>query len=414
MTWHFEFYGSIEFWAAVAAVAVLVRTAGGSATTKGLVLLASSSALLLAIPRFGIVDLLEVWAIAAFSFAAARLLTRPDLSPRRRKLTAVIGIAAVVAALAFFKYRFIEDLFLPRPSGVRTPSDMLFLLGVSYFSFKALHVVVEAYKGSIREVAALDYLNYFTFFPSFISGPISRYPQFVAQLGPAARGGLKRDLLLAGERIVHGLFKKLVLARLMLPYSLLGRPVETLSRGQIALGLYATALYFYFDFAGYSDLAIGAARLLGMELPENFDKPFFRRNIRDLWTHWHMTLTSWLVDYVYWPLVRRLRNVDLFRPRPVLLSTVAMTLTFIACGMWHGETVNFLVWGACHGLGISAVTVYQRRKRAIPVPALQRYFRSRTSAVLGAIGTFHFFAALLTLFLFDLTQIRGLFAALVR
>src|SRR6185369_4358856 len=167
MTWHFEFYGSIEFWAAVAAVAVLVRTAGGSATTKGLVLLASSSALLLAIPRFGLVDLLEVWAIAAFSFAAARLLTRPDLSPRRRKLTAVIGIAAVVAALAFFKYRFIEDLFLPRPSGVRTPSDMLFLLGVSYFSFKALHVVVEAYKGSIREVAALDYLNYFTFFPSF-------------------------------------------------------------------------------------------------------------------------------------------------------------------------------------------------------------------------------------------------------
>jgi alginate O-acetyltransferase complex protein AlgI len=409
MTWSFDFYGTIQFWVAVAAVAVLVRSVGGSARVKGLVLLASSAALLLAIPRFGLVDLLAVFGIAGTAFAAIRILCRPGGDPARRAWIAGMGIAAVIAALAFFKYRFVQDLFVPRPAQPpAAPSDYLFLLGVSYFSFKLIHLTVETYKRGVAQVRPLDYLNYIAFFPSFISGPISRYPHFAAQLGPVERGTLKRDLALGGERIVHGLFKKFALGSLVLPFSLMGGA----GSGQpptlqgMALGLYATALYFYFDFAGYSDLAIGTARLLGMELPENFDRPFLRRNIRELWSHWHMSLSNWLMDYVYWPLVRKLRNISWFRPRPVLLSTVAMTVTFIICGMWHGEAVTFIIWGAYHGLGISALTVFQRQQRSIRIPWIQSFLRSPASQVVGAIATFHFFAAGLALFTLDLQQLR--------
>jgi len=416
MTWRFEFYGSLQFWVALMVVAVLVRAGGASARVKGVLLLASSTALLLAIPRFGLLDLVLVWAITGSSFLAARALTGPSSDAARRRSIAIAGGGLVLAALAFFKYRYVQDLFSFGSGVGPAASDYLFLLGISYFSFKALHVVIETHRRSITTVAALDYFNYITFFPSFISGPISRYPQFVEQLGPVPPGTLESDLSRGGQRIVHGLFKKLVLAKLVFPFTLMaiGGSLDAVGRRGIALGLYASALYFYFDFAAYSDLAIGAARLLGMTLPENFDNPFLRRNIRELWTHWHMSLTSWLVDYVYWPVVRRLRQVALFRPRPVLLSTAAMTVTFIACGLWHGEALNFILWGACHGVAISLVTVYQRRKRTVRSPALQRYFQSRTGAVIGAVGTFHFFAAALVLFLFDLSQLRILARALLR
>jgi alginate O-acetyltransferase complex protein AlgI len=408
MSWSFDFYGTLQFWAAVLAVALLVRALGANARVKGLVLLCASSALLLALPRFSVQHLLGLYAIAAIAFLAARSLCKPGGDERRRTFIAVTAVVAVVGALVFFKYRLVQGLILP-PTG-----RVLFFLGISYFSFKAIHLVVEAWKRAIPKVALLDTLNYMTFFPSLISGPIARYPHFAAQLGPVAPGTLKRDLLQGCERIIHGLFKKLVLAGFLFPWSLSGRAHPVESPRELALALYASAFYFYFDFAGYSDLAVGSARLLGMELPENFDRPFLQRNVRELWTHWHMSLTNWLVDYIYWPLVRTLRNTGLFRPRPVLLSSVAMTLTFLVCGLWHGEGPNFVLWGAWHGLGISVVTVYQRQKRAIPVPALQRWYRSRASQVAGAVLTFHFFAAGLLLFLLDMGKLRALAAVILR
>jgi len=182
----------------------------------------------------------------------------------------------------------------------------------------------------------------------------------------------------------------------------------------VAVGLYAYAFYFYFDFAGYTDMAIGAARLMGIELPENFNRPFLQRNIRELWSGWHMSLTNWLVDYIYWPLVRKLRNREYFQARPMILSILAMNATFIACGAWHGEALHFIVWGVYHGMGISLLMVYQRRKRTIRVPAVQRYFRSRASRVAGTVATFHFFALGLALFVLDLDQLRELVGALLR
>ena len=127
-----------------------------------------------------------------------------------------------------------------------------------------------------------------------------------------------------------------------------------------------------------------------------------------------MSLTGWLIDYVYWPVVRKLRNVEFFRPRPVLLSIVGMNVTFVACGMWHGESPHFILWGAYHGLGISALNLYQRQKRKIRSKLLQRYFASRYSRWVGMFATFNFFAAGLALFVLDIDKLRTLLSAVVR
>ena len=413
--WRFEFYNSAAFWGVLVAVVVLVRLLGASARVKALALLVLSSGLILALPSVGPGGLALFLGFAGATLWTARLLCRDSDGTGRRRLIAILGILGVLGFLAFFKYWVVQDVLRGRGFRAATPSDHLFLIGVSYFSFKAIHTIVEAYRRSIPAVDGLVYLNYITFFPAFISGPISRYPQFATQMGPVERGTLRRDLIQGGERIVHGLFKKLVLVKLTFPYVLgQGKALGALEPWEVAVGLYAYAFYFYFDFAGYTDMAIGAARLMGMELPENFNRPFLQRNIRDLWSSWHMSLTNWLVDYIYWPLVRKLRNLEFFQARPLLLSIVGMNVTFLACGAWHGEALHFILWGAYHGAGISLLMIYQRRKRSIRAPLVQRYFRSRTSRVVGSVVTFHFFALGLALFVLDLGQLRELLGALLR
>jgi alginate O-acetyltransferase complex protein AlgI len=292
---------------------------------------------------------------------------------------------------------------------------MIRMIGVSYFSFRMIHFLVESYRKKIRALAPFAYFDYIIFFPAFISGPINGYNHFIFQVCSPVSSKLGFDLRAGGERIVHGLFKKLVLAQLLYPniLSVQSDALSGMSFVKAALGLYAYALYFYFDFAGYTDLAIGCARLIGIELPENFNRPFLKRNIRELWTNWHMSLTSWLVDYIYWPIVRKLRNLEYFRHHPVFLSNLGMIITFIACGMWHGETANFILWGAYHGVGISCLTIYQREKRKARSPLLQKYFRSRISTVLGAILTFNFFAFGLSLFVLDIGKLRILAASIL-
>jgi alginate O-acetyltransferase complex protein AlgI len=391
-------------------VAVGARLLGRSAAARKAFLGGTSALMLLAIPGFGPRSLSLVVALILLTYAIGLLLAKGALSDGRgRKLAAGAGITGVLAFLAFFKYGPVQELFLPATAG------LLRMIGVSYFSFRMIHFLVEAYRRKIENLDLLTYIDYILFFPAFISGPINRYGHFAAQLAPRIPSGAAADLRAGMERIVHGLFKKIVLAQLLYPYVLSSRPDALAAMGPIdvVLGLYAYAFYFYFDFAGYTDLAVGCARLIGLELPENFNNPFLKRNIRELWTNWHISLTSWLVDYIYWPLVRRFRSLEFFRRRPVFLSNLGMIITFIACGMWHGESANFVLWGAYHGLGIAALTVYQREKRKVRRPFLKRYFSSRLSAAWGTLLTFHFFAFGLALFVLDVGKLRVLVAALV-
>jgi len=416
--WDFNFYYSVPFWVFAILIALGGRLFSRSATGKRLFLGLASVLMLLAIPGFGLAVLGLIIALSLLTYVIGAGLSgsSPGSPGIRRKLAAAAGIAAVLAFLAFFKYWFIQGLFMPIDGpGGSASTDMIRMIGVSYFSFRMIHFLVESYRKKIQDLDLLAYVDYIIFFPAFISGPINRYNHFASQVCSPTSSRLAADLRAGGERIVHGLFKKLVLAQLLYPHILPVRPDVLSGMGffSAVLGLYAYALYFYFDFAGYTDLAIGCARLIGIELPENFNNPFLKRNIRELWTNWHMSLTSWLVDYIYWPIVRRFRGFDYFRRHPVFLSNLGMIITFIACGMWHGETANFILWGAYHGVGIACLTIYQRAKRKARSPLLQRYFRSKTSTVLGTILTFNFFALGLSLFVLDLEKLRILAAAVL-
>jgi len=289
------------------------------------------------------------------------------------------------------------------------------MIGVSYFSFRMLHFLVESSRKKIENLDLLAYIDYIIFFPGFISGPINRYNHFASQVCSPTASRLPPDLRAGFARIVHGMFKKFVMAQVLYPYILSTQPERLSGMGLLGAvsGLYAYAFYFYFDFAGYTDLALGCARLMGIELPENFNNPFLKRNIRELWANWHMSLTSWLVDYIYWPIVRKFRGLDYFRRHPIFLSNLGMIITFIACGMWHGETPNFVLWGAYHGIGIAILTIYQREKRKARSPWLQKYFRSKLSSVLGTILTFNFFAFGLSLFVLDIGKFRILVSAIL-
>ena len=178
----------------------------------------------------------------------------------------------------------------------------------------------------------------------------------------------------------------------------------------IAIGAYAYTIYIYFDFAGYSDIAIGSARIMGIVLPENFNNPFMKRNIQELWANWHMSLTRWLTDYVYWPLAKVLRKSKFLGSRPIVLSIISIIITFVVCGMWHGEALNFVIWGFYHGLGLAILNVYQKQKRKVRNAFIRKYFHSVFSRGVGIVVTFHFFVFGILLFSFDVTKLRELFA----
>jgi alginate O-acetyltransferase complex protein AlgI len=407
--WKFDFYYSFPFWLSFAAVVLISRLLSFSPKWKRFSLLIFSFLFLLAIPRFHLYDLLVLLTTTVIAYSVTYILCKRAGAgdPWKRKWWAALGILVVISILAFFKYHFIQDFIFARVSFVKQrPADYVFLLGVSYFSFKMLHTIIEAYKLKITNLNFLNYINYILFFPSFISGPINRFNHFAQQLDDESPRIFWNDFKSGLERIVHGLFKKFVIVQILFPYIQIfsgeASSISQLPFHRIALGLYAYALYFYFDFSAYSDLAIGCGRILGIALPENFNNPFLRRNIRELWANWHMSLTQWLIDYVYWPLVRKFRNLNYFRTHPLQLSVVAMTITFLACGMWHGETVNFILWGAYHGIGISIVTVYQRIKYRIKLAFMRKYFASRFSKTVGAFMTFNFFALGLSLFVGNL------------
>jgi alginate O-acetyltransferase complex protein AlgI len=404
-----EFYMSLSFWAAFAAIVVLFRLTPGRPVMKQLLILAFSVCMLLMLPLFTAASLVVFFGLCLLSYVCGAVLRTGTVAARSRLVLAATGVAAVLAILVLFKYRFVQQMIIGEATGrMFRGSDFIFLIGISYSSFKAIHFIVDSYKGAIKSARLLDYLNYMFFFPSFISGPINRFNQFRSNSSVARTASVREDLGPGLERIVHGLFKKTVLTTAVFPYTLtnMGVPVDDLHPLQMVVGLYAYAFYFYFDFSGYTDLAIGTARLMGFVLPENFDYPFLKRNIQQLWAHWHMSLTGWLTEYVYWPLVRRMRQINALRSYPLMVSNIAIVITFLICGLWHGEGANFAYWGMYQGFGIATVNLYQSWKRKVRDERALRYFRSPLSHYAGLFATFNFFAFGQALFVVDIYQVR--------
>jgi alginate O-acetyltransferase complex protein AlgI len=406
------------FWGYFVVAVLVYRMIPPRAALREWLLLACSICMLLALPRFNLTMLAIMLGLCVVTYGCARLLLGAERPAglKARILVAGTGIMVILLVLMFFKYGSVQQAILRRHlASASEAANPIFLIGISYSSFKAMHFIIEAYKRNLTNPTFVTFLNYVLFFPSFISGPINRYDHFCEHSAEARNATFRSDLAAGFERIVHGLFKKTVLTMVLLPYTLknMGTPIQEMGPWQVALGLYAYALYFYFDFSGYTDLALGSARIMGFVLPENFDYPFLRKNIQQLWANWHISLTSWLTDYIYWPLVRKLRNGEYFRRRPVLLSNIAILVTFVVCGIWHGDTPTFVLWGLYHGVGIATVNTYQNWKRKVRHPAARAYFVSPYSRVIGTVMTFNFFAMGLLPFVLDLQQIRILLGRLV-
>jgi alginate O-acetyltransferase complex protein AlgI len=237
-----DFYTSPPFWAAFAAIVVMFRMAATPPAVKQLLILSFSVCMLLMLPLFTLPSLAIFFGLCLVSYFTGAALIGSKRLIRFRVLLAAAGVAVVMAILVLFKYRFVQQALVGRAQNeVFQGSDFIFLIGISYSSFKAIHFIVDSYKRAIKSAGFLDYLNYMLFFPSFISGPINRFDHFVSNSAVARTASVRDDLGPGLERIVHGLFKKTVLTIVLLPYTLtnMGVPIAEMHPLQIVVGLYA-------------------------------------------------------------------------------------------------------------------------------------------------------------------------------
>ena len=256
-------------------------------------------------------------------------------------------------------------------------------LGFSYIAFRLMHTIRDRQSGRLPPVNLAEYITYVVFFPALTAGPIDRIERFVQDVrGPLPP--LDTTLREGGWRLAVGLFKKFALADGLALASLsAANAAQVQHSGWAWVLLYAYALRIYFDFAGYTDIAIGLGLLLGVRLPENFNAPYLQANLTQFWNRWHMTLTQWFRAYVFNPLTRRLRS--LAHPLPAGATVlVAQLATMLLIGMWHGVTWNFALWGAWHGFGLFVHNRWSEyvRRRGLVAPSS----RAR-QAVLRVAGT---------------------------
>lgn len=293
----------------------------------------------------------------------------------RNPWACVGAMALCVLTLCFYKYAlfFISVVVAPASAGLAgkltaaTKSVMPGAppLGVSFFAFEFVHYLFEVKKGGEPIRHPLKFVLFSIFFPSLVAGPIKRYTQFLPALEAGSRR-LEAAALSDGlRRVAMGFVKKALIADNLTYYIEQAQgsydSLDVIGRWIIVLSI---ALRILMDFSGYSDIAIGFARMLGVQLPENFNWPYLARNIQDFWQRWHISLSSWIRDYIYIPLGgNRLGPV-----RRIVNGLIAFAL----CGLWHGPAWNFVVWGLYHGVGLAVCATYEKLPGA--GPALQRLF----------------------------------------
>jgi len=276
-------------------------------------------------------------------------------------------IALNLALLGFFKYmNFFAETFtsLGMPVG---PFAIALPLGISFFTFHHIMYLIDLRKGKAPGYPLDRYALYIAFFPQAIAGPLARWSQVVHQFGQQVYApGWQRQFALGVTFIVIGLIEKTLLAD---PIAHVVDPIYTQAKlGPIPHGDSWLALGFMFqilfDFAGYSDIAIGVALLFGVKLPYNFDAPFRSSNLQDFWQRWHMTLLTFLRDYLFHPLA----NARFGRGHRLLQYFGAMILTMALCGLWHGPSWTYVLWGVLHGSALVIVSLW--RRYAWPLPYL--------------------------------------------
>ena len=288
--------------------------------------------------------------------------------------------AMVVYLLAFIIYQYVLVFIAQRMDSKRlkplvmlsilplvvnkvfaiTQLHLLAFIGISYMSFKTIQIMLEISDGLIKEkISVKDYLQFLLFFPTVSSGPIDRSRRFLKEINEVMP---RKDYLeLAGDgiyRIVLGLLYKVVLStyvyQILLALSNTGTVVYSIKY------MYLYTLYLFFDFAGYSLMAVGSSNVLGIQTPMNFNKPFLSIDIKDFWTRWHITLSTWLRDFVFSRVLMQVIRKKWFKNR-LHNAAYAYMVTMLVMGFWHGISVSYIAYGFYHGILMSGFEIYQKK-----------------------------------------------------
>ena len=298
-----------------------------------------------------------VTATATLDYALARWMDRIDHRPRRRAVM-FLSVGINLGVLVYFKYRgfFLNELHDAlaalggAPSwGKLSPLDILVPFGISFYTFEAISYAVDVFQRKVKAERSLPhFLLFILFFPHLVAGPIVRAGDFLHQAHRVKRWNWVR-VQVGVQLLLMGLFKKFAIADRMAIFTdgLAGAPgpllsPETHNSSAIWLAVLAYALRIYADFSGYSDMAVGTAHLFGFKLTQNFNMPYLARNVQEFWQRWHISLSSWLRDYLYIPLGGS-------RCGP-LRTNVNLLVTMLLGGLWHGSNWGYVVWGGLHGL----------------------------------------------------------------
>ncbi|NLG35465.1 MAG: MBOAT family protein [Lentisphaerae bacterium] len=302
-------------------------------------------------------------------FKYAGFLVADTLFPLLRPVCAAIGPDAVWGLV-----RVQEEIY-PWLSRIVLP------VGISFFTFQALSYVVDVYRGRVAPARSwLDFANYLAFFPQLVAGPIVRAGNLVPQMEDMPGRDTPLEAGRAVFLILTGLFKKMVVANWLA--SRLADPVfawpEIHSGPDILMAVYGYALQIYCDFSAYSDIAIGTALLLGFHFPDNFNAPYFATSLQDFWRRWHISLSTWLRDYLYIPMGGSRRGSR--------RTYANLFITFLLGGLWHGAAWTFLLWGAFHGLYLS---VERKARGWLGIPEREALPARWPVALIGRIWIFH-------------------------
>lgn len=293
-------------------------------------------------------------------FNLARWIYRAERQAVRRGLL-VLSLVANLGTLAYFKYTnyFIELANTLAGAGWQT-LDIFLPVGISFFTFQSLSYTIDVYRRELEPQKSIwDYAFFVTFFPQMVAGPIVRAADFLPQINRpplVTREDFGRGVFL----ICTGLFKKAVISD-YISLNFVDRVFDEpgkFSGLENLFGVFGYAVQIYCDFSGYSDMAIGLALLLGFRFPVNFDSPYQSRSITEFWRRWHISLSTWLRDYLYIPLGGNRRG----RVR----TYVNLLITMLLGGLWHGAATRFIIWGGLHGLGLAAERWWQKRFPAEP------------------------------------------------
>ncbi len=330
------------------------------------------------IPIFGLL----IFGMTLFNWLWGKLLSKSDAN---RKHIFTAGIAINLICLGYFKYAnfFLDTAHtLLKPfthGGSAAALNIILPLGISFFVFEFIHYLFEIYRGRQPIGSFVLFALFASFFPTQIAGPIKRYPDFEQQMQEEKK--LSLSYFDEGvPLIIMGVAKKLLLAdNLAVLVDMMAKTHSAYGSLETWLIAYAFAMQIYFDFSGYTDIGRGSALLFGYHIPINFNLPYIANNISDFWRRWHISLSSWLRDYLYIPLGGS-KGTKLETDRNLML-------TMALGGLWHGASWNFVVWGVFHGLLLIVHRNFSQWRESTTV--LQGFFKSKWFSALSVFLTFH-------------------------